>query len=108
MKEERAIPYEFKKNGMFFSLQQRSGKVVMYACRHHETGKPRGFEVMIIQIRPEGRIGGNVIRGGECLPSTSQWGVMGWSFLPTEEERATARFKKACKHFNIRRLVRHK
>ena len=92
--QEEGIPYEFTKYGDLFQLQVSNGKVAMY--QRTRNGKPRGFEVVLIQTRPDGEINGKPIKGGECLPSASQWGVMGWSYLATEEEKAKARFARAC------------
>lgn len=111
MSTESNIPYEYRKYGQLFTLRQRSGRVVLYASKNPDSGEARGFEVMVIQNRPAAVLNGKFFPACEALPSSSHWGVFGWSFLPTEEKRAIDKFANVCKRFNpkpIRKLVRVK
>lgn len=89
------VPYGFKKYGEVFSMMMRNRDVVMY--RRYRNGKLTGFEVLMIRYRHESKIGDNVIKAGECLPSSSQWGTFGWSFLKSEEKKALDKFASCCK-----------
>jgi hypothetical protein len=104
--DKQTIPSEFTKYGSSYRLIERKGRVVLYELSRK--GKPDGFEVMVVQHRKPVELGGRIIPGGEALPSTSLWGVFGWSYLPTQRAEASHKFARTCKHFNVRKLVRHK
>lgn len=96
---------EFRKYGSLYTQVKRVGRVVLY--RLTRNGVPKGYEVMVVQKRPPTVMpGGKLLPGGEALPSSSMWGVFGWSFLASGESVAEQRFASSCKHFNVRRLVR--
>ena len=104
---------EFRKYGKNYTLTIRAGRVVFYVCRT-PGGESRGSEVMVIQnkepasIKQQGKPD-RVMPGGEALPSSSMWGVFGFSYLPTESERAHEKFHHLSRRFNPqpeRRLTR--
>ena len=106
------IQDSFIKYGDHFKLLERRGKVCIYqrTCNR----QPRGYEVMVILDKPAAFLGGKFIPAGEGLPSASQWGVFGWSYLSCETDRAMTRFETVCKQHNkeprkvVRRIIRRK
>ena len=102
---DSTIPTEFDKYGQHFTQTRRVGNVVQY-LRAKVNGEPVGCEVMVIRMRKESVLHGKVMAGGESLPSPSQWGTFGWSYLKGEEDKADQRFAICCKQFNMRRIVR--
>ena len=101
------IPTSFTKYGATLQLIEREGRVTAWSVVS-PAGRLVNYEVMVIQQRKPAMLGGRYLPGGEALPSSSLWGVFGWTFLPTEADRMHERFAKACKHFNppVRRIVR--
>jgi hypothetical protein len=95
---------EFKKYASTYKLLEHVGKVVLYSLSRGE--RLLGFEVMVMQHRQAAVLGGRELTGGDSLPSTSSWGQFGWSYLSTQQESAKSRFERACKTYNVRRLVR--
>ena len=90
-----AVEKTFKKYGEEFNLMELTKSVCLYS--RSRRGKVKGYEVMIITYRPPVVLGGKQIPGGDSLPSASQWGVFGWSFLATELKRATKRYHDTVK-----------
>lgn len=111
--EQTTIPYEFTKYGRNFTQILRNPKAVMYKISHPERADDKGYEVMLIQNRKETMLGGRMLAGGEALPSSSMWGIAGWSFLISQYDEALAKFqsvsgKPVVVRKPIRRLVRRK
>jgi hypothetical protein len=101
------IPEQFHKYGRDYKLVKRDGRAVMYVITRK--GVLVGWEVMVVQNRKESVLGGKVFPAGEALPSSSLWGVFGWSYSDGGLDLCEARYAKVCKHFNpqpVRRVVR--
>lgn len=92
------IPETLTKYQSLYTLTKREGRVLLYALTRR--GKPWGFEVMIAQHREPAMLGGKLLPGGEALPSSSHWGVFGWSYPPGDEARANDKFATCCIRFS--------
>ena len=87
----KILPKRFTKKGFTYKQLKRVGMKAIYeqsreghTCVSYETikiGSHNGYE-----------LGGQKIPAGEAYPSTSQWGIAGWTFQ--DLNLAEAKFKK--------------
>lgn len=89
------IPGTFVKYREVFTLVKRIGNVCMFK-RERQDGKSRQWEVMKIRQKPERVIDGKTIPAREALPSASEWGKLGKTFMdtPTDRQRAEERYQQ--------------
>lgn len=87
----KVIPKQFSKYGNVYEQVSREGDVVIY--KYSKAGIVKGYEVAVIQNRKATEIAGNAVDAGEGLPSASMWGVLGWTYLPTQLEAAKRKFE---------------
>lgn len=85
----KTIPTTFRSDGFDFRQLKREGDVAMFV-----KGKPthtrESYEVVIVQIVPTKTICGREVLEHEAMPSASDWGVQGWSYM--ELSAANKRF----------------
>ena len=82
----------FRKYGDEFKLLDRKGRVMLYELTRD--GESRGWEVMVAQWKAEVVLSGKTVPAGWSFPASSQWGVAGWSYLPSEHALAVGKFKE--------------
>ena len=82
----RTIPQNYKKDGFNFELIERNGNVAIY-----KQSKPDyvsvNYETVIIRKRKTDNDFVGTKAGDEYLPSTSEWGMYGWSYRTLEQAR---------------------
>jgi len=73
--------------GFHFTLLDRQGDLALF--KKHKQGHVSPFyELVVVQYQNEYEIGGRTVEARECLPSSEQWGVYGWTLLTETEGRA--------------------
>lgn len=97
MTQFRTVKPSFDKYGCRFTQLRRRQSVALYEYRNPE-GALRGFELVVLRNQEatviKGRNGqaDTPIEAQEVYPSSSQWGVFGWTLLPVQEAEAHIRF----------------
>jgi hypothetical protein len=83
----------FTKKGFAYTEIKRVGNKAIYKQVHEEIqeAKPH-YEVIVIKSHDGYEIAGNKIPPGEVYPSTTQWGVLGWTYVDLED--AENKFKQ--------------
>ncbi len=70
---------QFNRDGFVHRQIKREGMIALFErfkpgpTQHH-------FEVVRLRVRRERQIGGSTVPGGECYPSSSQWGNDGFTY----------------------------
>lgn len=99
------LPTTSKKWGSLWELLERAGDYALLEQKFEvpkktkdpdeETEYVSRFTVVKVIKAPEATIGGNVITAKEKIPSDSQWGIYGWTFLT--KEAAKSKFESLTK-----------
>ena len=82
-----------KTNGTAYKILDREKDVITAGNLDDRPNVPAGFEVWQVKTLKSDKKtpwGTNVPAGTEVLPSTSDWGVSGWTYTATRSDRATA------------------
>lgn len=87
----RKLSKNFRQKGFNFSQIKREDNKAIYK-RSKPGSKHISYEVILISSHNGYELGGQYIEPAETYPSSSQWGVKG--FTCTSLERAEVRFKK--------------
>jgi hypothetical protein len=77
---------EFKHGGRAFRQLKRDGRVALYAL------SGAGYEVVVVQRQAAREIHGYSFPECEVMPTTSQWGRYGWSYLASDLAGAERRY----------------
>lgn len=77
----RTIPQNYKKDGFIHTLLQRTDNVAIY---RKSKGDILYFETVVIRKRLKDNDFVGTKAGDEYLPSTSEWGVYGWTYRDFE------------------------
>jgi hypothetical protein len=91
----KKVPEKFSKKGFKHVLIKREESVALYKRKSEESGHNWHYEVVIIAVHDGTYINGNLIEAGEIYPSTSQWGMMGWTY--NDINMAEKKFSKVLK-----------
>jgi len=84
----KTLETEFSFKGFNYRQISRDGDVAVYEQRWGRNGSV-AYETIIVQSHNGREIAGKQIPPSEFFPSTSSWGVKGWSF--TDRELALAK-----------------
>jgi hypothetical protein len=88
----KQLKEEFKKNGLFYYLVDRTNRVALYRLTiKDKTGEETvGYEVCKIYTKPSRVIKGNILEASEVIPSNNQfaWYDDSRAFFPSELEEA--------------------
>lgn len=76
----KPLAYQFKSGGFMFQILRRNGRVVLLEKRK-AGGKSRSWEVVKTVVRPSETLMGVFYPEREAMPSSSQWGKLGWTFV---------------------------
>lgn len=85
------IPNEFTKNHATFRKVKREGSRAIYS-RQGTGSKQVSYEVWKIFKHNGYTLGGITFPPGECIPSSSMWGLRGWTYNTLSD--AEKRYKK--------------
>lgn len=86
----RKLSKNFKQKGFNFTQSKREGDIAIYK-KIPLTGNHVSYEVILISRHNGYELAGHYIEPAETYPSSSQWGVKGWTF--TNSKDAEAKFK---------------
>jgi hypothetical protein len=87
------IGIEFRFGDRFLLRQVRKeGHIALY--EKSKDGQPRGFEVVVLRIRPAETLFGRSYPLRESYPSNEDWGIYGWSYAATDLKGAQRRFER--------------
>jgi len=81
----KKLSEKFIKKSFRHVLVKREGDVAIYKRRHIENTGRWHYEVVVITSHDGTYINENLIEASEIYPSTSQWGLMGWTHTTIEE-----------------------
>lgn len=91
----RPLKTAFRSKGFDYRQIERKGDVALFAQT-----KPgllhTWYEVVVVQRHDEYEIGGAKVEAAETMPSTSQWGRLGWTYR--DEKSAKVRFDELVKN----------
>lgn len=82
----RTIPEQYNKDGFNHHLLHRHGDVAIYEQRK-PTHTSSYYEVVIVSKHAKDNDFVGTKAGDEYLPSTSEWGTYGWTYLTLEDAR---------------------
>jgi len=89
----KTLPGTYRQAGREFTITKRKGDIAFAEC----SDPSGGFEVFRVHRHDGREISGKRIEPAEFIPSANQWGSHGWSFLPSERDRAEAKFDELTK-----------
>jgi hypothetical protein len=89
------IAAEFRDDGFMLRQVRREGRVAIY--EKSKDGQPRGFEVVVLRIRPAETLFGRPYPQRESYPSSEHWGIYGWSYSANDLKGANRRFEQLVK-----------
>ena len=87
----KILPKKFDKKGFTYTQIKRVGDRAIFE-QSKEGQEGTTFEVVKINRHNGYELGGQKIPPGEAYPSTSQWGVAGWTYRSLKD--AETKFKK--------------
>jgi hypothetical protein len=83
----KPLQTSFRSKGFDYRQLRRIGDVALY-----EQTKPtlsrKWYEVVMVQRHDTYELGGRTIEAAETMPSTSQWGRLGWTYRDPKEARS--------------------
>jgi hypothetical protein len=86
------LPTTFVPDGFEFCQLRRAGQIALFVmARPGSTNQ--SYEVVIIQQRKEKCFDGRITPAHEALPSPSEWGRLGWTFLGRDFDFAVRKFE---------------
>ena len=89
----RKLEKEITKKGFIYKQLKRVGNKAIYSQKRDDKDATRiNYEVIVIKSHDGYEIAGNKIPAGEVYPSSTQWGVLGWTFVDLQD--AENKFKK--------------
>lgn len=101
MSEYRILPSEFQRGVWNYILLERSGMVAIYEQRHQAMpDKASGFAVARIRCRKESTMpNGKIVSPREIFPAPSEFGKLGWFYMPTSKKIAYDHYYKLLSRF---------
>ena len=88
----KKLPLEISKKGFIYLQIKRTKDVAIYKQKNaDDTMKGEWFEVIKIKSHNGMTLGGNYIPPSEMYPSSTQWGVLGFTYQTLKD--AENRFK---------------
>lgn len=90
----KTLDEQFNSGGFNFTMIKREGKVAMFSKRR-KAWKPEinsSYEVVIVRTNPARKTAIRDIPACECMPSSVDWGRLGWTFK--DHESANIRFRE--------------
>ena len=78
------LQHTYRKNNYTYVLVERNGHAAIYA--QMEGDRIVSYEVGWVKTQKEGKIGDNIIEGGECFWSNEDFGSIAWTI--TDRARA--------------------
>ena len=94
----KTIPDKFSKGGFEYELIKRAANVAIY--KQYSQGCLIGLEVVCIRKHKKSYSRMNIIAGNEYLPSSSEWGLYGFSYMAFTDKQFKEGMIKAEKKFN--------
>jgi len=89
----KKLEKKFSKKGFLYTQLQRVGMKAIYSQVREDTETTTTwYEVVVIKSHDGYEIAGNKIPPGEVYPSSTQWGVLGWTY--GDLQSAEKKFKK--------------
>ena len=89
----RKLEKEITKKGFIYKQLKRVGNKAIYSQKRDDKDVTRiHYEVIVIKSHDGYEIAGNKIPAGEVYPSSTQLGVLGWTFVDLQD--AENKFKK--------------
>jgi hypothetical protein len=86
----------FTKKGFKYTQVERKGNFAIYKQENVKVKKPvLHYEVVEIKSHNGYEIGGSKIAAAEVYPGSTQWGILGWTYLDLDS--AKKRFNKLVK-----------
>ncbi len=85
----KALPTEFKAKGFNYRQISRDGNVAVFEQRWGRNGSV-AYETVIVQSHNGREIAGVYLPPAEFMPSSSQWGIKGWTFRSRDEALSKA------------------
>lgn len=83
----KPLKTSFRSKGFDYVQKDRIGVVALF--EQSKEGLSRTwFEVVIVQRHGDYEIGGTKVEAAETMPSTSQWGRIGWTFRDATKARS--------------------
>lgn len=89
----KPVKEKFMKDGFTHTLLKRKGDVAIYEQR--KTKNTIRYEVIIINRHNGYNLGDTYIEPSETYPSTSEWGIRGWTYV--DLTNAEEKFKSLLK-----------
>jgi hypothetical protein len=86
----KKLEKEFTKKGFKYTQVTRKGNAAIYKQVNAKLKDPKAtYEVIQIKSHNGYEIGGSKIAAAEVYPGSTQWGLLGWTYLdlPTAEKR---------------------
>jgi hypothetical protein len=83
----RPLRTSFRSKGFDYRQIERKDDVAMFEQTKPELSG-RWYEVVMVQRHETYEIGGRTIEAAETMPSTSQWGRLGWTYRDPKEARS--------------------
>lgn len=88
----KKLPLEISKKGFVYTQVKREKDIAIYKQKSlDEVVKGEWFEVIKIKSHDGMTLGGNYIPPSEMYPSSTQWGVLGFTYPNLED--AKSKFK---------------
>lgn len=84
----RDIPIQYNKDGFTHTLHSKCGKVAIYEQRKGDFVR---YEVVILRQYTRDIELTNTKAGDWYLPSTSEWGTYGWTYVTLEQAQEKAK-----------------
>ena len=82
----KKLPLEISKKGFVYTQVKRLKDVAIYKQKNlDKTVKGQWFEVVRIKSHNGMTLGGNYIPPSEMYPSSTQWGVLGFTYQGIED-----------------------
>lgn len=85
----KTIPEQYTRNGFCHQLIRRKGNVAVYK---QEKDIYKAFEVVVIRTMKKDNALTGQMTGDEYLPSSSDWGLFGWTYR--SEDDANRKFEE--------------
>lgn len=98
----KQLPIEYKKYGYIFKQVKREGMAAIYEQINPDDGKTVGFEVFEVIEQRAFEKNGKSYPPAEQPPSSSQWGVYGWT--SANLEAANVHFERIKNNLARRKL----
>lgn len=92
----KKLEVSFNKKGFKYTQVVRKGSHAIYEQENANIKNPsKRYEVVEIKAHNGYEIGGSKIAAAEVYPGSTQWGILGWTYLDLDS--AKKRFNKLVK-----------